>query len=143
MFYLLEPWVLDNNLTLVYIDKAMEVVAGPVRVSLIVVSSTETEKRLKLVLKYEKGDIRGNINIFRVRRWLSDPENGIWEQEEVILESVEDFSEKEYLLPKGVPGSDEYSLKVAFFDSLGIGHAVYPPEYDPSAPPEEETPTTD
>ncbi len=47
-----------------------------VNVRLIKVSNTETEKTLKLVLEYQEGEVSGRFQIYKFRRWLSNPEYG-------------------------------------------------------------------
>ncbi len=42
--------------------------------------------------------------------------------------------EKEYALPVGIPGLEEYGLRISFFDSGGIGRSVYPYEEEPPSP---------
>ena len=105
-----------------------------VNVRLIKVSNTETEKTLKLVLEYQEGDVSGGFQIYKFRRWLTDPEYGAWDQEEVFIEELSGVREKEYTLPVGIPGSEEYGLRVSFFDSGGVGHSIYPYEEEPSTP---------
>lgn len=103
-----------------------------VNVRLIKVSSTETEKTLKLVLEYQEGEVSGGFQVYKVRRWLIDPEYGAWDQEEVFIEELSGACEKEYILPVGIPGSEEYGLRVSFFDSGGVGYSIYPYEEEPS-----------
>jgi len=105
-----------------------------VNVRLIKVSSTETEKTLKLVLEYQEEEVSGGFQIYKFRRWLSNPEDGAWDQEEVFIEELSGVREKEYTLPVGVPGSEEYGLRISFFDSRGVGHSIYPYEEEPSPP---------
>jgi hypothetical protein len=107
-----------------------------VNVRLIKVSNTETEKTLKLVLEYQEGDVSGGFQVYKFRRWLSNPEYGAWDQEEVFIEELSGVHEKVYVLPVGAPGSEEYGLRVSFFDSGGVGHSIYPYEEEPSSSPE-------
>jgi len=100
----------------------------PVNVRLIKVYSTETEKTLKLVLEYQEGDVSGGFQVYKFRRWLSNPEHGAWDQEEVFIEELSGVREKEYTLPVGVPDSEEYGLRISFFDSGGVGYSIYPYE---------------
>ncbi len=62
--------------------------AMAVNVRLIKVSNTETEKTLKLVLEYQEGDVSGSFQVYKFRRWLSNPEHGAWDQEEVFIEEL-------------------------------------------------------
>jgi hypothetical protein len=103
-------------------------------VRLIKVSNTETEKTLKLVLEYQEGEVSGGFQVYKFRRWLSDPEHGAWDQEEVFIEELSGVHEKEYTVPVGIPGSEEHGLRISFFDSGGVGHSIYPYEEDPSSP---------
>jgi hypothetical protein len=105
-----------------------------VNVRLIKVSNTETEKTLKLVLEYQEGDVSGGFQIYKFRRWLTDPEYGAWDQEEVFIEELSGVREKEYTLPVGITGSEEHGLRISFFDSRGVGHSIYPYEEEPSPP---------
>jgi len=105
-----------------------------VNVRLIKVSNTETEKTLKLVLEYQEGEVSGGFQVYKFRRWLSDPEHGAWDQEEVLVEELSGAREKEYTLPVGVPGSEKYGLRISFFDSGMVGHSIYPYEEELSFP---------
>ncbi len=105
-----------------------------VNVRLIKVSNTETEKTLKLVLEYQEGDVSGAFQVYKFRRWLSNPEHGAWDQEEVFIEELSGVHEKEYTLPFGIPGLDEYGLRISFFDSGGVGRSVYPYEEELPSP---------
>ncbi len=105
-----------------------------VNVRLIKVSKTETEKTLKLVLDYQEGEVSGAFQVYKFRRWLSNPEYGAWDQEEVFIEELSGVREKEYTLPVGIPGSEEYGLRISFFDSGGIGYSIYPYEEELSSP---------
>jgi hypothetical protein len=105
-----------------------------VNVRLIKVSNTEAEKTLKLVLEYQEGEVSGAFRVYKFRRWLSDPEHGAWDQEEVFIEELSGVREKEYTLPVGVPGLEEHGLRISFFDSGGVGNSIYPYEEEPSSP---------
>jgi len=108
------------------------ILAMAVSVRLIKGSNTGTEKTLKLILDYQEGDVSGGFQVYKFKRWLKDPEHGAWDQEEVFIEELSGVREKEYTIPAGVPGSEEYGLRISFFDSGGVGHSIYPYEEEPS-----------
>lgn len=102
-------------------------------VRLVRVSSSEVEKTLRLIVEYQEGEVVGSLRVYRVKRWLVDPEYGSWDQEEVLIEEVSSLPssgsfEKEYVLPSGNPGTEEYSLRVSFFDGNNVGYSFYPAE---------------
>jgi hypothetical protein len=127
---------------LTYLTQYAKIVLDMVNVRLIKVSSTETEKTLKLVLEYKEGEVSGGFQVYKFRRWLSNPEHGAWDQEEVLIEELSGVREKEYALPVGVPGSEKYGLRISFFDSGGVRYSIYPYEEEPSPPESSGGPST-